>query len=200
MIKIKLLEYNLHRNETTFRYYLENQDLFREVGIDFTTSNDYDIAFVGQASIIDKKLSIDESIDKGLDFVSKIKGDYIIVDGQDSTTLMGTIDVFRESSAKLFLKTVYLNDFSLYKKGWVNGRIYWGEGDYSVKDIDDLKFDDYEFSPNESKILLSTQTESIYRYSKKSNYYISLIFYIISIFYKSKFGNSSWIIWHIVGE
>ena len=40
------------------------------------------------------------------------------------------------------------------------------------KDIDDLKFDDYEFSPNESKILLSTQTESIYRYSKKSNYYI----------------------------
>ena len=139
MIKIKLLEYNLHRNETTFRYYLENQDLFREVGIDFTTSDDYDIAFVGQASIIDKKLSIDESIDKGLDFVSKIKGDYIIVDGQDSTTLMGTIDVFRESSAKLFLKTVYLNDFDLYKKGWVNGRIYWGEGDYSVRDIDDLK-------------------------------------------------------------
>lgn len=40
------------------------------------------------------------------------------------------------------------------------------------KDVDDLKFDDYEFSPNESKILLSTQTESIYRYSKKSNYYI----------------------------
>ena len=40
------------------------------------------------------------------------------------------------------------------------------------KDIDELKFDDYEFSPNESKILLSTQTESIYRYSKKSNYYI----------------------------
>ena len=138
MIKIKLLEYNLHRNETTFRYYLENQDLFREDGIDFTTSDDYDIAFVGQASIIDKKLSIDESIEKGLDFVSKIKGDYIIVDGQYSTTLMGTIDVFRESSAKLFLKTVYLNDFNLYKKGWVNGRIYWGEGDYSVNDIDDL--------------------------------------------------------------
>ena len=55
MIKIKLLEYNLHRNETTFRYYLENRNLFREVGIDFTTSDDYDIAFVGQASIIDKK-------------------------------------------------------------------------------------------------------------------------------------------------
>ena len=73
MIKIKLLEYNLHRNETTFRYYLENQDLFREVGIDFTTSDDYDIAFVGQASIIDKKLSIDESIDKGWILSQRLK-------------------------------------------------------------------------------------------------------------------------------
>ena len=139
MIKIKPLEYDVHRNETTFRYYLENLDLFREVGIDFTTSDDYDFALVGQASIIDKKLSLEESVDKGLDFISKITGDYIIIDGQDSTTLMGTIDVFRESSAKLFLKTVYLNDFNLYKKGWVNGRIYWGDGEYSVQDIDDLK-------------------------------------------------------------
>jgi len=139
VIKIKPLEYDVHRNETTFRYYLENLDLFREVGIDFTTSDDYDFALVGQASIIDKKLSLEESVDKGLDFISKITGDYIIIDGQDSTTLMGTIDVFRESSAKLFLKTVYLNDFNLYKKGWVNGRIYWGDGEYSVQDIDDLK-------------------------------------------------------------
>jgi len=139
VIKIIPLEYDVHRNETTFRYYLENLDLFREVGIDFTTSDDYDFALVGQASIIDKKLSLEESVDKGLDFISKITGDYIIIDGQDSTTLMGTIDVFRESSAKLFLKTVYLNDFNLYKKGWVNGRIYWGDGEYSVQDIDDLK-------------------------------------------------------------
>ena len=27
----------------------------------------------------------------------------------------------------------------MYKKGWANGRMYWGEGNYSVPDIDDLK-------------------------------------------------------------
>ena len=115
------------------------QNLFRDVGIEFTDSDSYDYAFVGQASIIDKKKPLQESIYKGLEFVSKITGDYFIVDGQDSTSLIGTIDVFRQSNAKLFLKNTYLKDFDLYKKGWANGRMYWGEGDYSVPDIDDLK-------------------------------------------------------------
>ena len=42
-------------------------------------------------------------------------GDYIIVDGQDATTLIGTIDVFRESNAILFLKNSYLKNFDLYR-------------------------------------------------------------------------------------
>jgi hypothetical protein len=139
MIKVKLLDYHIHRNETTFRYYWVNRELFKQVGIEFTIdSPDYDYAFVGQASIINKKITLKESINKGIEFLSKITGDYFIVDGQDSTSLMGTIDVFRESDALLFLKTVYLNDFDLYKKGWANGRMYWGKGDYKVSDIDQL--------------------------------------------------------------
>ena len=139
MIKIKLCEIDKHRNETTFRPFLKAQDIFREVGIVFTESDDYDYAWVGQASIVDKKKPLQESIENGLDFVSKITGDYMIIDGQDATTLIGTIDVFRESQALLFLKNSYLNDFNLYKQGWANGRMYWGEGDYSVPDIDELK-------------------------------------------------------------
>ena len=139
MIKIKLYEHDIHRNETTFRPFVKAIDIFREAGIEFTTSDDYDYAFVGQASIIDKKKSLKESVEKGLEFVSKITGDYFIVDGQDATTLIGTIDVFRESNALLYLKNTYLKDFDLYKQGWANGRYYWGEGDYSVSDIDDLK-------------------------------------------------------------
>ena len=139
MIKIKLLEKDIHRNETTFRPFLFAQDLFREVGMEFTDSDDYDFAWVGQASIIDKKKSLEESINKGLEFISEITGDYMIIDGQDSTSLIGTIDVFRESTALLFLKNSYLKDFDLYKKGWANGRMYWGKGDYSVPDIDELK-------------------------------------------------------------
>ena len=115
------------------------QNIFKDVGIEFTTSDDYDYAFVGQASIIDKKKPLQQSVDEGLEFVSKITGDYMIVDGQDATTLIGTIDVFRESNALLFLKNSYLKDFDLYKQGWANGRYYWGRGEYNVSDIDDLK-------------------------------------------------------------
>ena len=139
MLKIKLYEHDVHRNETTFRPFLMAQDLFRDVGIEFTNSDTYDYAFVGQASIIDKKKSLEESIEKGVDFCSKITGDYIIVDGQDSTSLIGTIDVFRESKAVLFLKNSYLKDFDLYRQGWVNGRMYWGDGEYSVPDIHELE-------------------------------------------------------------
>jgi len=145
MIKIKLLECDKHRNETTFRYFIENKELFKESGIEFLdetnwwNSDSYDLTFVGQASIIDKKKSLKESVEAGKKFVSEISGDYIIVDGQDSTSLIGTIDVFRESNALMFLKSCYLNDFDLYKKGWVNGRMYWGDGDYAVPDIDKLK-------------------------------------------------------------
>ena len=45
MIKIRLYELEKHRNETTFRPFLFSADLFREVGIEFTSSDDYDYAF-----------------------------------------------------------------------------------------------------------------------------------------------------------
>ena len=139
MVKIKLHELHLHRNETTFRPFIKAQNLFKEVGIQFTMSDDYDYAFIGQASIIDKKKPLQQSVDEGLEFLSKVTGDHLIVDGQDATTLIGTIDVFRESNALLFLKNSYLKDFDLYKQGWANGRYYWGKGNYSVTDIDELK-------------------------------------------------------------
>lgn len=172
MIKIKLYELDKHRNETTFRPFLKAQHLFKDVGIEFTTSDDYDYAWVGQASIIDKKISLMESVELGLDFVEQITGDYFIIDGQDATTLIGTIDVFRESSAKLFLKNTYLKDFDLYKKGWANGRMYWGEGDYSVSDIDELK----------SKMKLTgcnwlhTLEPNWYDYNAEKSYDISCMF------------------------
>ena len=148
------------------------QNIFKEVGVEFTTSDDYDYAFVGQASIIDKKKPLKESVENGLEFLSKITGDYIIVDGQDATTLIGTIDVFRESNAILFLKNSYLKNFDLYKQSWANGRMYWGKGDYSVPDIDNLK----------SKMKLSgcnwlhTVQPNWLDYSKEKLYDISCMF------------------------
>lgn len=41
-----------------------------------------------------------------------------------------------------------------------------------IQDTIELKYDSYEFSPNEELVLLSTETEAIYRHSSKSNFYI----------------------------
>ena len=40
------------------------------------------------------------------------------------------------------------------------------------KDLDGISFSDYSFSEDEKKVLLPTETESIYRYSTRSKYYI----------------------------
>ena len=40
------------------------------------------------------------------------------------------------------------------------------------KDLDGISFSDYSFSANEQKILLPTETESIYRHSTRSEFYI----------------------------
>ena len=135
-MKIRLFENEKHRNETTFRPFLIAQELFGQVGINFTTENDCDLTFVAQASIANKKESLDDSVNQGLEALSKIDGEYIIIDGQDSTSLIGTYEIFKSSSALFFLKNSLLKDRGLYKKGWNLGRYYWGKGDYSLKDLD----------------------------------------------------------------
>ena len=63
-----------------------------------------------------------------------------------------------------------------------NGNVYVTEYSYETgdsvstiidsKNFEDLSFDDYSFSKNEQKVLLPTATESIYRHSTRSKYYI----------------------------
>ena len=81
MIKLKILEPNLHRNETTFRPLFFVKDYLRQLGIEFVTEDatSYDFVLVGQASIADKKRSLHESVDMGLKKLNSITGDYIIL-------------------------------------------------------------------------------------------------------------------------
>lgn len=145
MIKIKLFESEIHRNETSFRPLWMIRNELREVGIELFTNDilSYDFCLISQASFINKKIPLYQSVEWALNKLNKITGDYILLDGQDSTSLIGTIDVFRHvyknNNCKLFLKTSYLKNFDDYKKGWILGRKYWGEGEYSVSDIDDMK-------------------------------------------------------------
>ena len=137
MIKIKLYELEKHRNECAFRPYLWSHNILKDVGIEFTEGDSYDYAWVAQASFLNKKVSLQESVDTGLEFLSKITGDYMLLDGQDSTSLIGAYEVFKESNALLLLKNSLLKDRSLYKQGSELGRHYWGKGDYKLEDFDE---------------------------------------------------------------
>ena len=110
MIKIKLYELDKHRNECAFRPYLWAHNVLRDVGIEFTEGDSYDYAWVAQASFLNKKVSLQESVDNGLEFLSKITGDYMLLDGQDSTSLIGAYEVFKESNALFLLKNSLLKD------------------------------------------------------------------------------------------
>lgn len=130
MVKIKIHNPKEDRNEPTFRVMLAVQHYFREIGIDFTTSNDYDFLFIGMNDFINKKWSIEESIDWGSENVERLgeNGDYFLFDGSDSTSIMGGVEVMRNTNPIYYIKNQFL-DFDLYNKPCSFGRWFWGEGD-----------------------------------------------------------------------
>ena len=130
MVKIKIHNPKEDRNEPTFRVMLAVQHYFREIGIDFTSSNDYDFLFIGMNDFINKKWSIEESIDWGSENVERLgeNGDYFLFDGSDSTSIMGGVEVMRNTNPIYYIKNQFL-DFDLYNKPCSFGRWFWGEGD-----------------------------------------------------------------------
>ena len=145
MIKVKLYELDKHRNETTFRPLLFQHELFSEMGIKFVTDGSADFAFVGQASFLNKKIPLSESVEQGINFLKTVKEPYFLFDGQDSTSLIGSYDVMEKSNAIYLIKNNLLKDRSLYKNKYINGRYFWGEGNYSCNNFDS----------DSSKIILS---------------------------------------------
>jgi len=137
-MKIQILELDKHRNETTFRPYLGVLKTFNEYGIEFVNTNP-DIYWVGHASVVDKKVSLNESIDKGTKFLENLDAPYVLFDGQDSSSLIGVWDVFRNIPGYRLAKNVVLKDYSLYTKRYPNGRWFWGESvdGYNI-DISDV--------------------------------------------------------------
>ena len=75
MLKIKIEDIDLHRNECLFRPFLMNAGLFRDIGIEFVfDGNRYDMVWIGQASYMDKTKPYNQSIQNGIDYINKFKG------------------------------------------------------------------------------------------------------------------------------
>ena len=128
MIKIKLLNPTKGRNEPTFRPLWFIKDRLREYSIDITTSNDYDYLFVGMHDFIDKKQSFQESIETGLENLSKISGEYFIFDGSDSHSLMGAYEVFTQSKATYLFKNQLHQNKDHYKIPKAFNKWFMGSG------------------------------------------------------------------------
>ena len=88
MIKVKILNPTLGRNEITFRPFLQLKNHLRDFSIDITDSDDYDFLFIGMADFIDKSVSLQDSINYCLETISNISGDYFLFYCSDSTSFM----------------------------------------------------------------------------------------------------------------
>ena len=112
MIKVKVLNYNFDRNEPTFRPLTFVRDmLYADYSIELTTSDDFDYMFVGMSDFLDKKKSLNDSVEWGLENLNKVTegGDYFLFDGSDSTSLMGAYEVFEQSNAIYLFKNQLLS-------------------------------------------------------------------------------------------
>jgi len=105
MIKIKLNNWNKGRNNHTFRPFLIYAQQFNEIGVQFVEEGSYDYEFIGMADFLDKSIPLQDSIDMGIEYLSKKTGDYYLFDGSDSTSLMAAYEVFIESNAQYLFKT-----------------------------------------------------------------------------------------------
>ena len=128
MIKVKILNPVTDRNEITFRPLLQLKEMLRDFSIDITESDDYDYLFVGMNDFLDKSKPLQESIEYGLNNLSKITGDYFLFDGSDSTSLMGAYEVFEQSNAIYLFKNQILKDKEMYKTPYAFGKWFFGNG------------------------------------------------------------------------
>ena len=132
MIKIKLSNPADVKN---FSGLIHSKDLLLDYSIQLTDSNDYDYEFVRQKDFLDLSVPLEQSIDKGLEHLSKKSGDYFLFSGADSTSLLGAYEVFKDSSAKFLFKKQMLSQAD-YKDATILNKWFFGKGSVLDKGYD----------------------------------------------------------------
>ena len=124
MIKIKLSDPN---NMKSFSGFIHTRDLLREYSIEITDSDDYDYEFIHANEFVDTNLPLQQSVDMGLENLSKKTGDYFLFHGGDSTSIVGAYEVFIKSNAKFLFKKQLLSRED-YKEKTATNRWFFGRG------------------------------------------------------------------------
>ena len=124
MIKIRLSD---NQNMKCFSGLVISKDMLMDYSIDITDSDDYDYEFIAATEFLDLSLPLKDSIDWGLENLSKKSGDYYLVHGGDSTSIMGVYEVFIESDAKYLFKKQLLSQDDYREKTTLN-KWFFGNG------------------------------------------------------------------------
>lgn len=154
MLRIRLVDSDKGRNRATYRGFLMYKRLFNDLGIDFIIAGDgkdsWDISILGDECFINRRAkSLQESIDYGLERLHEIDGRYMLYDGSDSPSILGSYEVFENSNAErliknqMYAKDVYSIPSPLGKEWW---NMYAGREDkisHDVKRYDDIVLSGY---------------------------------------------------------
>ena len=124
MIKIKLSDSN---NMKCFSGLIHTRNMLKDYSIDITNSDSYDYEFVDATEFVDLSIPLQDSIDKGLENLSKKTGDYFLFHGGDSTSIMGAYEVFIESDAKYLFRKQLLSQED-YKEKTIINKWFFGKG------------------------------------------------------------------------
>jgi hypothetical protein len=124
VIKVKLTDSN---NMKCFSGLIHTKDSLRDYSIDITDSDDYDYEFVHANEFVNLSLPLQESVDYGIENLSKKSGDYFLFHGGDSTSIMGVYEVFIESNAKYLFKKQILSQKDYREKTTLN-KWFFGKG------------------------------------------------------------------------
>ena len=130
MIKIKILNPVKDRNEPTFRPFRFMQNKLRDYSIELTQSDDFDFLIIGMSDFWDMSMTLEDSVDWGLNNIDKLSqgGDHFLFDGFDSTSLLGSYEVFEKSNAIYLFKNQMLKDKNQYKNTYAYGKYWFGTG------------------------------------------------------------------------
>jgi hypothetical protein len=124
VIKVKLSD---NQNMKCFSGLVISRDMLKDYSIDITDSDDYDYEFVDANQFLKLSLPLQDSIDWGLENLSKKSGDYFLFHGGDSTSIMGVYEVFIKSNAKYSFKKQLLSQED-YKEETTLNKWFFGKG------------------------------------------------------------------------
>lgn len=151
MIKIKLSD---NQNMKCFSGLIHTKNLLKDYSIDITDSDDYDYEFLDASKFSNLSMTLHNSINWGLEELSKKTGDYFLFHGGDSTSLIGAYEVFVESNSKYLFKKQILSQEDYKEKTTIN-KWFFGKGStldrgYDIPDdvYDRIKLTGYNVAHN----------------------------------------------------